>query len=184
MVGILPYYSAEASFVETAVTLKVGERRTFVLNIENRGNAAGDFKVTITNAAELLENGMEVTVSDPTVNIGAGSSRKVDITVKARDDADVGGYNLQVTVAPMEDRSGNVEGSALLAIDIREAYMSAVQSILGDPIYLAIAFIVAVVLLGLIVFGGLRLKAHLEWKRTLKRIRSKKVAPDDRTKGP
>jgi hypothetical protein len=183
-VVILPYFSAEAYFSETAVTLKVGEKRTFVLNVENRGNAVGDFKVAVVDPQELAENGLEVTISEPTVGIGAGSTRKVDVVVKAKDDAKVGGHNLQVKVTPVEDRSGNVEGSALLAMDVREAYMSVVQDLLGDPLYLGIGVVAAVILLGLLVFGGLKLRAHLAWRRTLRRISSSRTGDNDRVKGP
>ncbi len=178
-VVILPYYSAEAHFSETVVTLKVGERRTFALDIENRGNSAGDFKVTVANSQELTDKGLEVSISEPNIDLGEGSNRKVDVVIKVRDGAKVGGHNLHIKVTPVEDRSGNVEGSALLALDVREAYMSTVQEILSKPRYILGAFALTVILLGLSVFLGLKLRAHMAWRRTLKRIRSSSHVLED-----
>ncbi len=169
---ILPFFSAEAHFSETVVNMKVGERRTFVLEIENRGNSAGDFKVAVVNSQELMDKGVEVSISEQTVNIGEGSKRKVDIIIKVKDGAKVGGHSLQVKVTPSEVRSGNVEGSALLTLDVREAYMSTVQDLLSEPFYLLATFALVMIFLGLAVFLGLKLRTHLAWRRTLKRIRS------------
>ncbi|MCU0798725.1 MAG: hypothetical protein MUC62_03520 [Candidatus Thermoplasmatota archaeon] len=182
-VVILPFFSAEAYFSETAVTIKVGERRSFVLHIENRGNSAGDFSVSVGNSQEMADKGLEVSISEPTITIGEGSSRKVDIIIKVKDGAKVGGHNLQVKVTPVEAMSGNIEGSALIALDVREAYMSAVQDILANPLYLLGTFALAVIVLGLAVFLGFRLRAHLAWRRTLKRIRSSGHVMEEGPKG-
>jgi hypothetical protein len=171
-IQILPFFSAEAHFRDTAVTMKAGERRSFELNIDNRGNSAGDFRVQVSNEGELADKGIEVSVQEPTVNIGEGQGRKVDVVVKVKDAAKVGGHSLLVKVTPVESRNGNVEGSALLTLDVRKGYMSAVQRVIGEPLSLLGFFALLVVLIGALTFGAFRLRSYLLWRRTLRRIRA------------
>ncbi len=177
-VRVLPYYTAEISFRESAGSIQKGRSKTFTLLIENRGNAAETYVLNWANKAEL--NGKEISLEFEEKNIflEEGGKKEIDITVKTGDKTTRGSYIIRIEVWSEIKGPENVEESrAAIVVDVSEPYIGSIQGFFSRSpymIYLTAAAVLIVIIL--LVYFMLRWRAKRAWKR---RLREYQLYSDD-----
>jgi hypothetical protein len=168
-VDILPFYTAEISFVNDVGSMNKGDEKTFTLLVENRGNANEAYIIGIANGDELRMKNVELSY-ESRVDLEEGEDRKIDITVKTSDKTTRGSCIIRMEVWSEINGPGNKEESnAVLVVDIQDPYLQGLEDILSQSpwmVYLAIAIIVIIIVTSIYLL--LRWRAKRAWKKRLK----------------
>lgn len=169
-VDILPFYTAEISFVNDAGTMNKGEEKTFKLLIENRGNADEAFIIATANGDELRQKDVELEY-ESRVELQEGGKMEMDVVVKTGDKTTRGPCMIRMEIWSERNGPANKEDSnAVLVVDIQDPYIESIQSLLSRSpwmVYIAIAVVVIIIVMGIYLL--LRLRARRAWKKRLKR---------------
>ncbi|MGA1872541.1 MAG: choice-of-anchor T family protein [Thermoplasmatota archaeon] len=171
-VEILPYYSATIFFSDPTGDMDTGSTDTFPMTIQNTGNAGEHFILSVTNSEFLSSKGIEVTFQDSRVYVEEDGEEEVEVKVKAGKDTDRGSYIVQIAV--WSERNGHPteeDTEASLTLNIDNPYIDVIERFVRDPIYLWAGLAILVVVLGLGIWGAIKLREHLLWKRTMRNIR-------------
>ncbi|MBN1539929.1 MAG: hypothetical protein JW939_07275 [Candidatus Thermoplasmatota archaeon] len=171
-VRILPYYSSNIYFIDPTGEMDTGSTETFSLTMENTGNSAENFILHVTNSEFLASNDIEVTFEEARVYLEEGGRKQIDVKVKVGDRATRGSYLVKIS-AWSEKNGGMTEEDtpATLTLNVDEAYILFIEAFIKDPVYLWIGLALLVVILAFLFWVGLKVREHLLWKRTLRRLR-------------
>jgi hypothetical protein len=179
-IRILPYYSSNIYFVNPTGNMDTGTTKTFSLTIENTGNADENFILSVTNSEFLASKDIEVTFEEARVYVEEGGKKQVDMKVKVGDGSSRGSYIIKISA--WSERNGAVteeDTPATLTLNVDEAYIQFIEAFIKDPIYLWIGLALLIIILALLLWGGIKLREHLLWRRTLKRVRQANLGEDD-----
>lgn len=170
---IKPYYGGEIAFDEIEGTMVQGDSREFTITVINQGNADDVFHLGVADHDLLKENGVTVTFEENSISVPEGGTGTATAIVRVSDDADRG-YVI-VTVEVWSDHKGSSQkedSTALLTINVEEKILGFLRGTLfQDPIYLWGSVAVLLIMIGLIVFGIIKLREHIAWKRAINRMK-------------
>ncbi|MGA1793695.1 MAG: choice-of-anchor T family protein [Thermoplasmatota archaeon] len=175
-VDILPYYSATIFFPNPTGNIDTGSTETFILTIQNTGNAGEHYLLAVTNNEFLSSKGIEVEFPESRVYVDEDGEEEVEVKVKTDSGTDRGSYIVQVAV--WSERNGHPteeDTEASLTLNIDKAYIDVIERFIKNPIYLWIGLGILVLIIGLGIWGLVKLREHLLWKRTLRNIRNSRV---------
>ncbi len=177
-VRILPYYSATIFFRVPTGTIDGGSSKNFILTLQNTGNAGGHYILTVTNAEFLASKGIEVTFPDSRVYVEENGEREVDVKVSVSGSARRGSYIVKIAVwSEKVGHASEQDNPASLTLNVEEGY-SKILGLIKDPIYLWVGLGILLVLVVLAIWGTIKLREHLLWKRTLNNIRNAELEED------
>ncbi len=171
-VRILPFYSSNIFFVNPTGDMDTGSTETFSLTIENTGNADENFILSVTNSEFLASKDIEVTFEEARVFVEEGGKKQVEMKVKVGGGAERGSYIIKISA--WSERNGGVteeDTPATLTLNVDEAYIQFIEAFIKEPIYLWVGLIILIIILALLLWGGIKLREHILWRRTLKRVR-------------
>jgi len=179
-VDILPYYSATIFFPNPTGRMDTGSSETFVLTIQNTGNAGEHYILAVTNSEFLSSKGIEVEFPESRFYVDENGEENIDVKVKVDSGTDRGSYIVQIAV--WSERNGHPteeDTEASLTLNVDKAYIDVIERFIKDPIYLWVGLGILLLLIGLGVWGLFKLREHLLWKRTLRNIRNTQVDEQD-----
>jgi len=181
-VDILPYYSATIFFPNPTGSVDTGSTGTFILTIQNTGNAGENFLLKVTNSEFLSSKGIEVEFPDSSIYVDENGEKEVDVKVKVDSGTGRGSYILQIAV--WSERNGHPteeDTEASLTLNVDKAYIDVIEKFIKNPLYLWIGLGLLILLVGLGIWGLVKLREHLLWKRTLKNIRNARLNEEAQT---
>lgn len=179
-VEILPFYGAEITFVESFGKVDQGGSSTFALNIRNTGNSRENFIFILTNRDELRSRGISVSIEEESIALEEGGSKDITIKVKADRDASRGGVTVLLEVYSENKGPGSREPSTgVLTLTVENAGIGAVLDWFSSPIYLWGSLLFLIAILGALVYGGLKLRENIRWKRAVQRMRAPTEVEED-----
>ncbi|MGA1820144.1 MAG: choice-of-anchor T family protein [Thermoplasmatota archaeon] len=184
-IDILPYYSATIFFPNPTGSMDTGSSDTFILTIQNTGNAGEHYILSVTNNEFLASKGIEVEFPESRVYVDEGGEEDIDVRVKVDSGTDRGSYIIQVAV--WSERNGHPteeDTEASLTLNVDKAYIDVIERFIKNPIYLWVGLGILVLLIGLGIWGIVKLREHLLWKRTLRNIRNTKVDEEASVEAP
>ncbi|MFW3145518.1 MAG: choice-of-anchor T family protein [Thermoplasmatota archaeon] len=171
-VVILPYYGSILEFATPMGSVSAGDKRTFQLVIENNGNIGEHFILKVDDPGSLVSDGISVTFKEARVYVEEGGTKNVDVEVRVDSKTDRGAYVIRVVCYPESTGPGSdQESAASLTLNVDKGFIDAFEGFFKSPAYFWGTLIVLIIVLILAGYGIYRLKQHLEWKRTLRRIR-------------
>ncbi|MGA1822148.1 MAG: choice-of-anchor T family protein [Thermoplasmatota archaeon] len=173
VVRIKPYYGGEITFDVIQGTIIQGDSKEFTITVINHGNADDTFHLEVRDPDLLKEKGITVTFESSSVPVREGGSATTTAVVKVSDNADRGFAIITVEVWSEHKGSSNREEStALLTVNVEEKILGFLRGTLfQEPIYLWGSLAVLLVILGLIVFGIIKLRERIAWKRAINRMK-------------
>jgi len=183
-VRILPYYSSNIYFVDPTGEMDTGSTETFSLTMENTGNADENFILSVTNTEFLASKDIEVTFEEARVFVEEGGKKEVDMKVKAGNGADRGSYIIKISA--WSEKNGEVteeDTPATLTLNVDEGYILFLEAFIKEPFYLWIGLALLVVILAFLFWVGLKVREHLLWIRTLRRLREANPGEDKEGEG-
>ncbi|MBN1390989.1 MAG: hypothetical protein JXA22_10150 [Candidatus Thermoplasmatota archaeon] len=178
-IDVLPYYSATIYFKDPTGSLDTGSSGTFELTVQNTGNSGEHFILSVVNSGSLVEKGIEVQMIESRVYVEENGEKQVDVKISADSRTDRGSYVIMIAV--WSERNGHPveeDNEASLTMNVDKAYIDIVERFIKDPIYLWIGLGIFIMVVFLAVWGSMKLREHILWKRTLDNIK-KANTPDD-----
>lgn len=174
-VTVLPFYTAEISFKEPKVSISTGNTGKAELTVENRGNADEYYLLRCENAAELSGDGVSVTITETRVFLNEAGETDIEVEVKVDKSTHRGAYIVRIGVWSEKNGQENMEDSkAVLTVEVSSEYVGGIEEFLSkEPYYLYIALAIGLVIVAAAIWGILKLREHLAWRRTLSRIRKR-----------
>jgi hypothetical protein len=160
-VEILPYYGAALYFQKVFGKIDPDGTETFILQVNNTGNADDTFTLSLVDPAPLREGGIAVELENAQA-VPEGGSAQVQVTVKAHD-AERGTYIVRIE-ARSEGKGGSEpeDSVGMLTITVEERVISFLQ---GSPYTLVGAIAGAVLLIALISVGASQYLKRRRWRR-------------------
>jgi hypothetical protein len=175
-VDVLPYYSATIFFGVPTGSMDTGSSKTFIMTLQNTGNSGEHFILSVMETELLASRGIEVTFPESRVYVEMGGEEEVDVKVSVSGSADRGSYIIKISVwSERNGRPTEVDNTATLTLNVDEAYIDFIEGFIKDPIYLWIGLGLFIILIVAAVWGIIKLREHLLWKRTLDNIRRSEV---------
>ncbi|MGA1865933.1 MAG: choice-of-anchor T family protein [Thermoplasmatota archaeon] len=182
-IDVLPYYSVTIFFLDPTGDMDIGSSKTFPLTMQNTGNSGEHFILAVKNRDFLVKEGIEVTFSESRVYVDEGGVKEVDVKVRVAGGSERGSYLVEIYVwSERNGRPTEEDNEASLTLNVDRPYIDLVEKFVKDPIYLWIGLGILVVLVVLAIWGLIKLREHLLWKRTLENIRNANSAEE--SKGP
>ena len=172
-IRVAPYYGGEVSFVNPASTIEQGGKKEFILLVENLGNSGDTFHLAVLDKDLLRNRGIRVKLETDTVDVAEGGTTEVKVEVEVDKEAGRGSSIVKIEIwSDNKGPSQKEESRALLTITVEERVIGFLRgTIFSDPIYMWLALFVVVVLVGIVIFLGVKLRDHLAWKRAIKRMK-------------
>lgn len=172
-IDILPYYGSimDHDLADGYINIRKGDTGSFQLTIENIGNIGEHFVLVALDSSTLSGKGISVKFEEARVFIAEGSTKNVEVEVKVSTDGERGSYQVKFECYPESVGPGTEEQTSItFQVDVK-GIGDDIEEIFDEPWKLIAALVGIVVLLILAGYGIYRLKQHLAWKRTLRRVR-------------
>lgn len=165
-VEILPYYGAALYFQRVFGKIGPDGTETFLLRINNTGNADDTYALSLVDSAALKGEGISVDM-EATKSVPEGGSAQVQVTVKAHD-AERGTYIVRIE-ARSEGKGGSEpeDSVGMLTVTVEEKVISFLQ---GSPYTLVGVIAGAVLLIALISTGLSYCLKRRRWRRQFQRM--------------
>lgn len=172
-VRVLPHYSATIFFGVPTGTMDTGSSKTFILTIQNTGNSEEYFILKVMETEFLGGKGIEVTFEESRVDVEEGGEREIEVKLSVSGDTDRGSYLIKISVwSEKNGQPTELDNTATLTLNVDRAYIDFIEGFIKDPIYLWIGLGLLILIIILAVWGVIKLREHLLWKRTLSNIRN------------
>lgn len=162
-IKIKPYYQVTLRPITNHIKTSPGSEVTFVLLIENNGNAINRFSIELENNDELDEKGYEFELSDSTIVIPEKENKTIEVTVIIPEHLtqlnEHKGYAIRITIIS--------EGQTFDERDHRiwEFYLEVYQK----DIYLTYEFVISIIIIIAIVISVIIIKRFRKSKRKTKK---------------
>ncbi|MEA3559046.1 MAG: hypothetical protein U9R75_07325 [Candidatus Thermoplasmatota archaeon] len=171
-IDVLPYYGSNIFFSTIMGSVVSGETKTFKMNIESTSNIGEHFILEVSNSRELSDQGVHVEFEEARVFVDEGEAKVAEVEIRAGSDADRGAYVVKTRCYPESvGPSTQEQSTSSFTINVDKGYINVIEGFFKDPIYFYIT--IAVILIALVLggYGIFKLRQHLAWKRTLKRVK-------------
>ncbi|MBN1538934.1 MAG: hypothetical protein JW939_02230 [Candidatus Thermoplasmatota archaeon] len=183
-IDVLPYYSVTIFFPDPTGDMDIGSSKTFPLTMQNTGNSGEHFILAVKNRDFLAEKGLEVTFSEPRVYIDEGGVKETDMKVRVDGGSERGAYLIEVYVwSEHNGQPTEEDNEASLTLNVDRPYIDLVEELVKAPIYLWVGLGILVVIIILVIWGFLKLREHILWRRTLNNIRNANTSEEPESPG-